>query len=137
MTRIPAPPSFVHIKKNPNFISNDPYNHLMRNHRHSCYMWKLFTTVLIILFGTLPTNHTHGQNIAPTGNLNRLLQQLYNAPTDTAHVSALLQLSNWYLTRAGDDHSADLRIGAAAGSNSTAMLIVSTNTSGSVNVMAS
>jgi two-component sensor histidine kinase len=67
-------------------------------------MWKPYIHAFL-LFGTLPANHADGQNVAPTGNLNRLIHQLRSTSADTAHISALLQLSDWYLTRAGDDRN--------------------------------
>jgi len=69
-------------------------------------MWKLCTIGILLLLGTtLPTIQTRGQDIAPTGNLSRLLHQFHNASTDTARIHSLLQLSSWYLSRAGDDRS--------------------------------
>ncbi len=66
-------------------------------------MWKLYTISILVLSGTLSTPHAGAQDIAPTGNLTRLFHQYNNAHTDTGRINALLQLSSWYLTRAGDD----------------------------------
>lgn len=68
-------------------------------------MWKLYAISVFLLLGTLTTNYAEGQDIAPTGNLSRLLQQYNNAVTDTGRINALLELSTWYLTRAGDDRN--------------------------------
>ena len=68
-------------------------------------MWKLYTISVLFLSGTLSTPHADAQDIAPTGNLSRLFHQYNNAATDTTRINALLQLSSWYLTRAGDDRS--------------------------------
>lgn len=68
-------------------------------------MWKLCTISILLLSGTLSAYHADGQDIAPTGNLSRLLHQYNKAGTATARINALLQLSSWYLTRAGDDRN--------------------------------
>ncbi|HVU95261.1 MAG TPA: sensor histidine kinase [Puia sp.] len=68
-------------------------------------MWKLYTISILLLSGTLSTVNAGAQDIAPTGNLSRLLRQYNTAGTDTGRINALLRLSNWYLTRAGDDRN--------------------------------
>jgi len=81
-------------------------------------MWKLYAISIFLLLATLQTYRAEGQDIAPTGNLSRLLQRCYHAATDTGHINALLDLSSWYLTRAGDERnildSAALLAGEAA-----------------------
>jgi len=68
-------------------------------------MWKLYSIGILLISGTLPVLSGNAQDIAPTGNLSRLLHNYRSAPSDTARINGLLQLSNWYLLRAGDDRN--------------------------------
>lgn len=68
-------------------------------------MWKLCSIGILLLSGTLLVLSGNAQDIAPTGNLSRLLRNYRSAPSDTARINGLLQLSNWYLLRAGDDRN--------------------------------